>query len=263
MQMLYETCVPPPNGDPILSTTSCLMLGNFITSDATANELLSRVPYKKIFAMLGISTNSAWTNAAAGLLRQLAQPAQSRKQLAADPEALRASIGVYLNSAIADVQAAGLRLTRTLLRDQVDAVISFVTPDSERCVALQALQKNPTLLKLRLSQTWPTKPLGLLLHHLDNHTRRPRRSSHAHDFHPTNPHKTLSIQPQPRRPHHLHLDSRNRRALRFRRPVLGNATDPVRVMASVEPARKTPRRRGASDGTLPGRETGGEVGGAD
>ncbi|KAI4786627.1 hypothetical protein E4T44_13829, partial [Aureobasidium sp. EXF-8845] len=94
IQSLYSQTIPA-SADPTLRSpiapAACLILGNLIISDEAAISLAPHVPIKDLFAELSRSNDSAFLNAASGLLRHLSTPMQNRERYFSNTEYLQST----------------------------------------------------------------------------------------------------------------------------------------------------------------------------
>ncbi|KAI4716088.1 hypothetical protein E4T48_07749 [Aureobasidium sp. EXF-10727] len=158
IQSLYSQTIPT-SADPAsrlpIAPAACLILGNLIISDEAAISLAPHVPIKDIFVELGRSNDSAFLNAASGLLRHLATPMQNRERYFADAEYLQSTRHLYTDISLEQVQMGGLALTRQMLANMKSRLIAVLSESNNDLLAtiLTTYQTTTsTSVKLELSR---------------------------------------------------------------------------------------------------------------
>jgi hypothetical protein len=158
IQSLYSQTIPatvdPTSRSPI-APAACLILGNLITSDEAAISLAPHVPIKDLFAELGRSYDSAFLNAASGLLRHLSTPMQNRERYFADPEYLQSTKHLYTDISLEQVQMGGLALTRQMLanmKSRLVATLSNANNDFLSTLLTTYQTTTSTSVKLEMSR---------------------------------------------------------------------------------------------------------------
>jgi hypothetical protein len=130
IQSLYSQTIPssadPTSRSPI-APAACLILGNLIISDEAAISLAPHVPIKDLFAELSRSNDSAFLNAASGLLRHLSTPLQNRERYFADPSYLHSTAHLYTDISLEQVQMGGLALTRQILANMKARLVATLS----------------------------------------------------------------------------------------------------------------------------------------
>ncbi|KAI4745624.1 hypothetical protein E4T50_03998 [Aureobasidium sp. EXF-12298] len=158
IQSLYSQTIPaaadPTSRSPI-APTACLILGNLITSDEAAISLAPHVPIKDLFVELGRSYDSAFLNAASGLLRHLSTPMQNRERYFADPEYLQSTKHLYTDISLEQVQMGGLALARQMLasmKSRLVATLSNANNDFLSTLLTTYQNTTSTSVKLEMSR---------------------------------------------------------------------------------------------------------------
>jgi hypothetical protein len=130
IQSLYSQTIPsladPTSRSPI-APAACLILGNLIISDEAAISLAPHVSIKDLFAELSRSNDSAFLNAASGLLRHLSTPMQNRERYFADPSYLHSTAHLYTDISLEQVQMGGLALTRQILANMKSRLVATLS----------------------------------------------------------------------------------------------------------------------------------------
>ncbi|KAG9526166.1 hypothetical protein KCV07_g566, partial [Aureobasidium melanogenum] len=157
IQSLYSQTIPtsadPASRSPI-APAACLILGNLIISDEAAISLAPYVPIKDLFAELGQSHDSAFLNAASGLLRHLATPMQNRERYFADAEYLRSTRHLYTGISLEQVQMGGLALTRQILANMKSRLVAILSDASnDFLTTLLATYQNTTSTSVKLEMS--------------------------------------------------------------------------------------------------------------
>ncbi|KAH0009848.1 hypothetical protein KCU78_g10553, partial [Aureobasidium melanogenum] len=157
IQSLYSQTIPtsadPASRSPI-APAACLILGNLIISDEAAISLAPYVPIKDLFAELGQSHDSAFLNAASGLLRHLATPMQNREHYFADAEYLRSTRHLYTDISLEQVQMGGLALTRQILANMKSRLVAILSDASnDFLTTLLATYQNTTSTSVKLEMS--------------------------------------------------------------------------------------------------------------
>ncbi|KAH0356252.1 hypothetical protein KCU83_g1149, partial [Aureobasidium melanogenum] len=157
IQSLYSQTIPtsadPTSRSPI-APAACLILGNLIISDEAAISLAPQVPIKDLFAELGRSHDSAFLNAASGLLRHLATPMQNREQYFADAEYLRLTRHLYTDVSLEQVQMGGLALTRQILANMKSRLVEILSDASnDFLTTLLTTYQNTTSTSVKLEMS--------------------------------------------------------------------------------------------------------------
>ncbi|KAI5277063.1 hypothetical protein E4T47_00105 [Aureobasidium subglaciale] len=158
IQSLYSQVIPtstdPTSRSPV-APAACLILGNLIVSDEAAISLAPHIPMKDLFAELGRSKDSAFLNAASGLLRHLATPMQNREHYFADPEYLLSTRHLYTYISLEQVQMGGLALTRQILanmKPRLVALLSSATNDFLSTLLSTYQATTSTSVRLEMSR---------------------------------------------------------------------------------------------------------------
>jgi hypothetical protein len=159
IQSLYSQTIPSSadrtSRSPI-APAACLILGNLIISDEAAISLAPHIPIKELFAELSRSNDSAFLNAASGLLRHLSTPVQNRERYFADPEYLQSTQHLYTDITLEQVQMGGLALTRQILanmKSRLVAILSDASNNSFLSTLLTTYQTTTsTSVKLEMSR---------------------------------------------------------------------------------------------------------------
>lgn len=154
IQSLYSQTIPatadPTSRSPI-APAACLILGNLIVSDEAAISLAPHVPIKDLFAELGRSNDSAFLNAASGLLRHLSTPLQNRERYFADPSYLHSAKHLYTNISLEQVQMGGLALTRQMLANLKSRLVATLSDGSNNFLsALLTTYQSTTSTSVKL-----------------------------------------------------------------------------------------------------------------
>ncbi|KAG9593954.1 hypothetical protein KCU77_g6359, partial [Aureobasidium melanogenum] len=157
IQSLYSQTIPtsadPTSRSPI-APAACLILGNLIISDEAAVSLAPHVPIKDLFAELGRSNDSAFLNAASGLLRHLATPMQNRERYFADAEYLRSTRHLYTDISLEQVQMGGLALTRQILANMKSRLVAILSDASnDFLTTLLSTYQNTTSTSVKLEMS--------------------------------------------------------------------------------------------------------------
>jgi hypothetical protein len=157
IQSLYSQTIPTP-ADPAsrspIAPAACLILGNLIISDEAAISLAPYVPIKDLFAELGQSHDSAFLNAASGLLRHLATPMQNCERYFADAEYLRSTRHLYTDISLEQVQMGGLALTRQILANMKSRLVAILSDASnDSLTTLLATYQNTTSTSVKLEMS--------------------------------------------------------------------------------------------------------------
>ncbi|KAI5204836.1 hypothetical protein E4T39_03400 [Aureobasidium subglaciale] len=155
---LYSQVTPtstdPTSRSPV-APAACLILGNLIVSDEAAISLAPHIPIKDLFATLTRSNDSAFLNAASGLLRHLATPMQNRERYFSDPEYILATRHLYTDISLEQVQMGGLALTRQILanmKPRLVALLSSAHNDFLSALLSTYQTTTSTSVKLELSR---------------------------------------------------------------------------------------------------------------
>ncbi|THY20107.1 hypothetical protein D6D02_02021, partial [Aureobasidium pullulans] len=131
IQSLYSQTIPtstdPSSRSPV-APAACLILGNLIISDEAAITLAPHVPIKDLFAELGRSNDSAFLNAASGLLRHLSTPMQNREQYFANTEYLRSTQRLLVVSFFRTLQASSATVSEVETGEEEAVKALFDTP---------------------------------------------------------------------------------------------------------------------------------------
>ncbi|KAH0368648.1 hypothetical protein KCU65_g3850, partial [Aureobasidium melanogenum] len=157
IQSLYSQTIPtsadPTSRSPI-APAACLILGNLIISDEAAISLAPHVPIKELFAELSRSNDSAFFNAASGLLRHLATPIQNRERYFADTEYLKSTRHLYTNISLEQVQMGGLALTRQMLANMKSRLVAILSdPNNDFLATLLTTYQNTTSTSVKLEMS--------------------------------------------------------------------------------------------------------------
>jgi len=157
IQSLYSQTIPatadPTSRSPI-APAACLILGNLIISDEAAMSLAPHVPIKDLFAELGRSNDSAFLNAASGLLRHLATPLQNRERYFADPEYLHSTKHLYTDVSLEQVQMGGLALTRQMLANMKPRLVATLSDaNNDFLSTLLTTYQNTTSTSVKLEMS--------------------------------------------------------------------------------------------------------------
>jgi hypothetical protein len=130
IQSLYSQTIPasanPTSRSPI-APAACLILGNLIISDEAAISLAPHVPIKDLFAEISRSNDSAFLNAASGLLRHLSTPMQNRERYFSNTEYLQSTQHLYTDISLEQVQMGGLALTRQILANMKSRLVAILS----------------------------------------------------------------------------------------------------------------------------------------
>ncbi|KAK6007338.1 hypothetical protein QM012_006346 [Aureobasidium pullulans] len=158
VQSLCSQTIPAP-ADPTsrspIAPAACLILGNLIISDEAAISLAPHVPINDLFAELARSNDSAFLNAASGLLRHLATPMHNRERYFANPDYLRSTRHLYTDISLEQVQMGGLALTRQMLanmKSRLVAILSDANNDFLTTLLITYHNTTSTSVKLELSR---------------------------------------------------------------------------------------------------------------
>ena len=157
IQSLYSQTIPatadPTSRSPI-APAACLILGNLIISDEAAISLAPHIPIKDLFAELGRSNDSAFLNAASGLLRHLSTPLQNRERYFADPEYLQSIKHLYTDISLEQVQMGGLALTRQMLANMKSRLVATLSDYNNGFLStLLTTYQNTTSTSLKLEMS--------------------------------------------------------------------------------------------------------------
>jgi hypothetical protein len=157
IQSLYSQAIPssadPTSRSPI-APAACLILGNLIISDEAAISLAPHIPIKDLFAELSRSNDSAFLNAASGLLRHLSTPIQNRERYFADTEYLQSTQHLYTDITLEQVQMGGLALTRQILANMKSRLVAILSDASNNFLStLLTTYQTTTSTSLRLEMS--------------------------------------------------------------------------------------------------------------
>ncbi|THZ69978.1 hypothetical protein D6C85_06292 [Aureobasidium pullulans] len=157
IQSLYSQTIPTSTDSSSRSPVApaaCLILGNLIISDEAAITLAPHVPIKDLFAELGRSNDSAFLNAASGLLRHLSTPMQNREQYFADTEYLRSTQRLYTDVSLEQVQMGGLALTRQMLANMKPRLVAMLVHANINLLStLLSTYQNTTSTSVKLEMS--------------------------------------------------------------------------------------------------------------
>lgn len=137
-----------------LPPAACLVLGNLITSDDVAISLAPEIPIHELFTHLGHSNDTAFLNAASGLLRHLATPKHNRERHFADAEYVRLTQHLYTDISLEQVQVGGLALARQILVAMKVQLITLLTSaNNEFLSTLLSTYRDTTSTAVKLELT--------------------------------------------------------------------------------------------------------------
>ncbi|KAG9944200.1 hypothetical protein KCU85_g8087, partial [Aureobasidium melanogenum] len=157
IQSLYSQTIPTP-ADPTsrspIAPAACLILGNLIISDEAAISLAPNVPIEDLFSELSRSNDSAFLNAASGLLRHLATPMQNRERYFADTEYLQSTRHLYTDISLEQVQMGGLALTRQMLANMKSRLVAILSDaNNDFLTTLLTTYQNTTSTSIKLEMS--------------------------------------------------------------------------------------------------------------
>ncbi|KEQ93599.1 hypothetical protein AUEXF2481DRAFT_6668 [Aureobasidium subglaciale EXF-2481] len=157
IQSLYPQVIPtstdPTSRSPV-APAACLILGNLIISDEAAISLAPHIPIKDLFAKLGRSNDSAFLNAASGLLRHLSTPVQNREHYFADPEYLLSTRHLYTDIPLEQVQMGGLALTRQILANMKPRLVALLSSATNKFLStLLSIYQTTTSTSVKLEMS--------------------------------------------------------------------------------------------------------------
>lgn len=155
IQSLLEQTVPTSTSTSQsrspLAPAACLILGNLIDSDDTALQLAPQIPLQALFSNLNTSNDTAFLNAASGLLRHLATPLKNREDLFDNESYLRAAQRLYTDVSLEQVQVGGLALTRQIVSNMKPRLITTLSsPNIKFLPTLLTSYQNTTSTPFKL-----------------------------------------------------------------------------------------------------------------
>lgn len=119
-----------------------------------AITLAPQVPVQDLFSHIGRSNDTAFLNAASGLLRHLATPMQNRGSCFANAEYLQSAQRLYTDISLEQVQMGGLALTRQILANMKPRLVAILSDTNSNFLStLLSTYQNTTSTSVKLEMS--------------------------------------------------------------------------------------------------------------